>query len=155
MNYPAIPVTIHIEIDADKMANALNRVFTSDEFKLALHNTFAKECEPYVPMDTGKLAQTVNVTPEYVEYDREYAHYMYMGQVYGPNYPLYKDGVIVGWRSPPGKGPKHPTGRLIQYSTETHPLAASKWDEVMMRDRGDEFKQQVKNLIAEYSRRLI
>ena len=56
--------------------------------------------------------------------------------------------MIVGWFSNPGQ-PKTPTGEPITYSTEQHPLATSEWDKAMMRDKGDEFKQQVTDILKQ------
>lgn len=36
-------------------------------------------CSPYVPMDTGYLDQTVDITSEYVHYKAPYAHKMWDG----------------------------------------------------------------------------
>lgn len=36
-------------------------------------------CSPYVPMDTGYLDQTVDITPEYVHYKAPYAHKAHEG----------------------------------------------------------------------------
>ena len=74
-----------------------------------------------------------------------YAHYQFEGIVYGPNIPIIENGVIVGWFSPPNK---QPTGASIQYSTEKHPQATHHWHEAMMRDRRDEFTQDIKDIIV-------
>ena len=149
--------TFSIKVDIspdilDTIKDVFADVLNNEEFKLVLNNTFAKMCDPYVPMDEGVLSQTLNITPEYIEYTQPYAHYQYIGQVYGPNIPITENGVIVGWFSRPGV-PKQPTGRAINYSIDKHPLATSHWDEAMLRDKRDEFNEQVKNLIAEYARR--
>lgn len=36
-------------------------------------------CSPYVPMDTGMLDQTVDITKDYVHYKVPYAHRIYEG----------------------------------------------------------------------------
>lgn len=46
---------------------------------LAIHNLFAKMCDPYVPFLEGPLSQTVEVMPEYIKYIQPYAHYQYHG----------------------------------------------------------------------------
>ena len=46
--------------------------------------------------------------------------------MYGPNYPITKNGVQVGYYSTPNR-PKHPTGKKLKYK---NPKAAAKWDQV-------------------------
>lgn len=116
---------------------------------LAIHNTLARMCDPYVPMNSGTLAQSgaAHVTSEGVTYSTPYARYQYYGMIYGPNIPIKENGQIVGWFSPPGQK-KHPTGRYMSHSTEKHPLASSFWDKAMLRDHGDEFEREVKDILS-------
>ncbi len=79
------------------------------------------DCEPLVPLLNGQLRRSANF-PEGVyggvlEYNTPYAHYQYVGEVYGPNIPIKdSEGNITGWYSPPGQA-KHPTGRkMVNYS---------------------------------------
>lgn len=96
-------------------------------------------CLPYVPHDTGTLetspyAVTVIGSGEVV-YPGPYAHYMYYGEVYGPNIPVFIDdsGEPAYFFSPPGEK-KHPTGKQLQYSTDYNPLAGPFWLERMKAD---------------------
>lgn len=96
-------------------------------------------CMPYVPHDTGTLetspyAVTVIGSGEIV-YPGPYAHYMYYGEVYGPNIPVFIDdsGEPAYFFSPPGEK-KHPTGKQLQYSTDYNPLAGPFWLERMKAD---------------------
>ena len=96
-------------------------------------------CMPYVPHDTGTLetspyAVTVIGSGEVV-YPGPYAHYMYYGEVYGPNIPVFIDdsGEPAYFCSPPGEK-KHPTGKQLQYSTDYNPLAGPFWLERMKAD---------------------
>lgn len=96
-------------------------------------------CMPYVPHDTGTLetspyAVTVIGSGEVV-YPGPYAHYMYYGEVYGPNVPVFIDdsGEPAYFFSPPGEK-KHPTGKQLQYSTDYNPLAGPFWLERMKAD---------------------
>lgn len=82
---------------------------------------------PYVPMETGTLAQQTVITPWQIEHTAPYAHYQYVGEVYGPNYPISENGIVVGFRSPAGK-PKHPMGRTLSLRKDPHPLASREWD---------------------------
>lgn len=79
------------------------------------------DCEPLVPLLNGQLRRSATF-PEGVyggvlEYNTPYAHYQYVGEVYGPNIPRKDDnGNIIGRYSPSGKK-KHPTGRkMAKYS---------------------------------------
>lgn len=139
---------VKIEVKS-KLGNALRKrisEFNNDTTMLAVHNTLAKMCDPYVPMQNGPLSQTSQVSPQGVRYVQPYARYQYYGEVYGPNIPIKEDGDIIGWFSPKGQR-KHPTGRPLTYSTEYHPLATSFWDKAMMRDHGDEFIKEVRDIL--------
>lgn len=93
---------------------------------------------PYTPMNTGYLYESASVATVIgsgkVVQLGPYARYLYYGVVYGPNIPLYKNGELVGFFSPPKK---YPTGRELVYSTAKHPLAGKKWFERMKADKKD------------------
>ena len=136
-----------VDVNVTKIQTFFAGLNDDAEIKLLVHNAFAKELNPYVPMQTGVLSQTPIITDKGVTYTQPYAHYQYTGIVYGPNIPVIENGTVTGWFSPPGKGSKHPTGRQINYSTELHPLATHHWDEARMRDRGSEFTKEVEKII--------
>lgn len=46
---------------------------------IAIHNTLAKRCDPYVPFLEGPLSQTNRVSAEGVRYIQPYARYQYYG----------------------------------------------------------------------------
>ena len=145
-------MNITFEIDEEKLAKILQAkadlVTHDEEAMLEIHNLLAKMCDPYVPMDEGYLSQSVHVFPEYIRYNGPYAHYMYVGMVYGPNIPIKdKAGNIIGWFSPPNQK-KHPTGRQMTYDTEKHLLASREWDKAMMRDKKDSFLKQAEDILA-------
>lgn len=50
-----------------------------NEAKLFLANTAYKLMNDYIPMDTGSLAQTVDITPDYLHFKVPYAERMYEG----------------------------------------------------------------------------
>ena len=102
---------------------------------------------PYVPFQSGVLADSPVRATQYgsgvVVWPGPYAHYMYYGEVYGPNYPVFEDdtGEPTRWWSPPGKT-KVPTGRPLKYSTEGHALAGPFWVDRMKAERmGDLLKE--------------
>lgn len=122
-----------------------------DATMLEIANLFAKMCDPYVPFMEGVLSQSglAQVKPGLVTYGNDlvpYAHYIYEGEIYGPNIPIVENGEIVGWFSPPGKT-KNPTGRQMSYTKDYHPRATRHWDEVMMQEKGDEFNAQVEQIL--------
>lgn len=94
--------------------------------------------KPYTPMRSGRLMQSATlgtvIGSGKIVYNCPYARYQYYGVVYGPNIPLYENGVLVGFRSPKKK---HPTNRQIQYSKAKHPEAQRLWFEVMKKKHGD------------------
>lgn len=88
-------------------------------------------CDPKVPFDTGTLkgsAITASAIGDgLIVYATPYARYLYYGEVYGPNIPIYENGVLAGFRSPPQK---HPTGRALTY--QGAPERGSFWFERAM-----------------------
>lgn len=76
----------------------------------------------YTPMETGNLRNNVTVKPKVIEYNAPYAHYLYKGEVMGPNYynPDY------GFWSPPGKKKSY-TGKQIAFHNK-NPLSSKEWD---------------------------
>lgn len=139
-------LSIDVHINTDRLKRQFEAL-ADDECMYQIHNLFYKMNDPYVPMQEGMLAHTnVEITKDSVRYNTPYAHYMYVGEVYGPNYPIIEDGIVVGWFSPRGKK-KEPTGEKIVYSKEQHPFASKEWDKAMMRDKGDIFLNQVKEIL--------
>ena len=92
----------------------------------------------YMPYRAGVLSSKLTriKSETEIEVAGPYAHYQYIGEVWGPNIPIVQNGVIVGWRSPPIK---YPTGRKIQYNTGPHgnPLAGPFWDKRLMAAEGN------------------
>lgn len=148
-----LQLKVDVDVNVDKIQGQLDKLANDADLGLFTHKLLAKMCDPYVPMDTGVLSQTVEISKDAVNYNQPYARYQYFGEVYGPNIPITEDGEIVGWFSPKGKK-KYPTGRKINYSKEKHPLATSFWDEVMLRDKGEEFLEQVRAYIEKRAREI-
>lgn len=135
-----------------KLSNGISALL-DDATMTEIHNLFAKTIEPWVPFREGVLAQSVEVTAEHVRYPGPYAHYVYTGEIYGPNIPIMQDGVVVGWFSPPGQK-KEPTGRAMTYNTELHPLASKEWDKAAMEVKLDEFQRGVKEILERRARQI-
>ncbi len=106
-------------------------------------------CMPYVPHDTGTLETSpyavTDIGSGEVVYPGPYAHYMYYGEVYGPNIPVFIDdsGEPAYFFSPPGKT-KHPTGRELQYSKDYNSLAGAFWFERMKADHAQDIIEEAK-----------
>lgn len=104
-------------------------------------------CLQYVPWETGSLGKSAYAATVagsgMVVYPGPYAHYMYYGEVYGPNIPVFEDdsGVPTRWFSPPGRK-KTPTGRSLTYATDVNPLAGSFWFERMKADHLEDIKKE-------------
>ena len=104
----------------------------------------------YAPWETGTLAKSpygaTKIGSGQVIYPGPYAHYLYYGEVYGPNIPVFEDdsGEPTRFFSPPGQK-KHPTGRALQYATDVNALAGSFWFERMKADRMQDIIQEAKN----------
>lgn len=103
---------------------------------------------PYVPADTTYLSTSAysatDIGSGKVVYPGPYAHYQYMGVVYGPNIPMIIGGEQT-FRSPAGQK-KAPTGQAIKYSKEVHPLAGSFWLERMKADHKDDILEGAKKV---------
>lgn len=103
----------------------------------------------YCPWETGSLAKSAYAATVLgsgkVVYPGPYARYLYYGEVYGPNIPVFDDntGEPTRFFSPPGQK-KHPTGRKLQYSTDVNPLAGSFWFERMKADHKDDILREAK-----------
>lgn len=147
-------VTIKVKGNAiDKIKDKLDKVTRDKATLIACHNLMYKMMDPYVPFDTGTLAQNVEITDEHIRYKQPYAHYMYGGIVYGPNIPIVQNGVVVGFYSQPGIK-KIPTGEYINYDKAHHPLATSHWDEAMMRTEGYSFTNQILQILERNAKKL-
>lgn len=96
---------------------------------------------PYTPMRNGVLMESVKlgtvIGSGELRYLSPYARYLYYGEIYGPNIPIYEGEQLVGFFSPPGQK-KHPTGREMSYDTTAHPKAGKLWFERMKADHKDE-----------------
>lgn len=114
---------VHIELDTKILDDSARKA------QIALNRRIAGDCEPLVPFSQGALRSSVNF-PEgnaggVIEWNTPYAHYQYMGEVYGPNIPKFdSNGNLTGYWSPPKK---EPTGKPISYH---HPGTTDHWFEI-------------------------
>lgn len=95
---------------------------------------------PYTPMRSGLLMESVKlgtvIGSGELRYLSPYARYLYYGEVYGPNIPIFEGSQVVGFFSPKGQK-KHPTGQEMHYDTSRHPQAGKLWFERMKADHAD------------------
>lgn len=74
--------TIHIQLDKNiigkKILQKLDAI-NNPATMLAINNTLAKRCDPYVPFLEGPLSQSAQVSAEGVRYIQPYARYQYYG----------------------------------------------------------------------------
>ena len=102
-----------------------------------INDAVIRECLPYVPASPGRTLEfsaISDVDNGLVIWDTPYAHYQYMGIVYGPNFLVDVNGDgILEWRSYKDRK-KHPTDRELTYHTSQNPMAGSHWFERMKAD---------------------
>ena len=124
---------------------AWNKVF-SKEYTDRFNNTqkyVDSECirlmVKYTPARNNILYKAATLGTKigsgHIYYNSPYARYLYYGEIYGPNIPIYEQGKLVGFYSPPSKSP---TGREMQYDTARHPQAQKLWFEVMKTNHKDQ-----------------
>ena len=66
------------EVKLENEAKTIRRII-GDGVKVYANTRLHAYCSPYVPMDTGMLDQTVDITKDYVHYKVPYAHRVYEG----------------------------------------------------------------------------
>ena len=108
-------------------------------------------CQPYVPASPDRTLEfsaqiSTEIGSGQVVWNTPYAHYQYMGIVYGPNIPSIQDGVLMGFFSPPGR-PKYPTDRELIYDRAQNPLAGPRWFERMKADRLNDILDEARKAI--------
>lgn len=67
---------MNISVEIFNPKKTFKRIFSDDVRKYA-HTRLHAYCSPYVPMDSGALDQTVDITPDYVHYKSPYAHFQW------------------------------------------------------------------------------
>ena len=104
----------------------------------AIDEAVIRECTPYVPASPDRTLEfsaqlSTEIGSGEVIWNTPYAHYQYMGIVYGPNFQVMIKGSLE-WRSYAGR-PKHPTDRELTYDKSQNPMAGPRWFERMKADR--------------------
>ena len=136
--------SISARLDANLSPDDILRKFGLEEggrVQQTIDQKVIDYCQPYVPASPDRTLEfSAQVSTEIgsgqVIWNTPYAHYQYMGIVYGPSIPILdpETGVLTGWFSPPGR-PKHPTNRELTYDKAQNPMAGPYWFERMKADR--------------------
>lgn len=110
--------TIRVEVDKFRTTKQQKLLKMLDDPKVLkeVNTRIGNAINPFVPMKNGDLRASMRINPKSISWGsgltHNYAHYQYMGKVYGPNFP----GAINGspaWKSSKGEGSKYPTGREL------------------------------------------
>jgi hypothetical protein len=136
--------SISARLDADLSPDDILALFGLEDHgrvQQTIDQSVIDYSRPYVPASPDRTLEfsaqaSTEIGSGTVIWNTPYAHYQYMGVVYGPNIPIIEPetGVLLGWFSPPGR-PKHPTDRELTYDTSQNPMAGPYWFERMKADR--------------------
>lgn len=119
---------IKVEVDVSNISvKKLMGPVQSDKFWKYAAQEWHRLYKDYVPMKTGVLYNSVTIEPKTITHYVPYAHYIYEGRVYGPNYPITENGVVVGYFSQRNRRKKR-MRRMLKFSRELHPKASRQWD---------------------------
>lgn len=114
----AKPATVRIFVSRfrTKKQQQLLALLNNKNIKKQVNTIIKDEINQFVPMRSGALRASAQVTPESISWGRglKYAGYQYRGDVYVPNRPITKGGQIVGWYTPAGTTKHlHPEGKKL------------------------------------------
>lgn len=160
---------INVSVNISDIERKVDSVIENKNVMKDIHKLLYEYCDPYVPQESGNMRSKTLVTPEYVHYNVPYAHYLYRGIKYSPNYFIdlkIGDERVPAFFTPKGTT-KTPSGQLdynpaIAYPNlkeiyngerphphpHTHPNATSYWDKKMMEVNGEEFTNKIKEVIV-------
>ena len=134
-----ITITVDDEIKKQAIKNAVQSDKLWHYAAVQWHRLYKK----YVPAKNHVLNAKVTFAPGEITHNTPYAHYQYMGKVYGPNFPIMQGPKTVGFFSPTNR-PKKPTGKTLKY---TNPLASAKWDEAAKPTELPKLVRELQNFI--------
>ena len=90
-----------------------------------------------------------------LQINNEFARYMdpYVPFLEGPlSQTIEVSPIGVKYTQPYAHYQYHGVG--FNHTKDYHPLASAEWDKAMMRDKGDEFKEQVKQILLEKMKKI-
>ena len=107
-------ISITLDKFRTKKQQALLKMLNDEDVLVNVNTRIKDAINKFVPKKSGALRESAVVTKDSITWGKglKYAHYQYMGEVYGPNYPIMNNGKIVGWYSKRGVA-KSPTGREL------------------------------------------
>lgn len=107
-------VTIDVSKFSTKRQQKLLDLLNDPKVQLMVNQITANAINRFVPMKSGALRASMEVTPTTISWgkDLKYARYQYGGEVYGPNLAGWLSKNEWGWRSRRG-AKKHPMGREL------------------------------------------
>lgn len=120
-------IEIAVELNEKSIEDKIENLL-DESTMLQLHNLLAKMCDPYVPFLEGPLSQSglAHVTSKGVTYGGDSVPYA--------RYQYY--------------------GTEFNHTKDYHPKATALWDQVMLQEKGDEFRQQVTEILARRAKEL-
>lgn len=96
---------------------------------------------PYTPYLNGALEDSATLSTVIgsgeIKQETPYARYQYYGEIFGPNIPVFENGILMGFISRKGVK-KQPTGRPLTYNKSKHPKAGKMWFERMKADNKED-----------------
>ena len=141
----AVGFTINARLELDDLNAILQKrgLAPGGRVQKVVDEAVLRYCAPKVPFDTGYLIrialQASAIGQGLIVYATPYARYLYYGQIYGPNIPVFEGGELAGFFSPPGQA-KHPTGRPLTY--QGAPERGAYWFERMKAEHRDDIIEE-------------
>lgn len=141
----AVGFEINARLELDDLDDILARrgLQPGGRVQKVVDNAVLRYCAPKVPFDTGHLIRSAitgsAIGQGLIVYATPDARYLYYGEVYGPNIPIFEGGELAGFRSPKGQK-KHPTGRPLTYRGA--PERGAYWFERMKAEHKDDIVQE-------------
>lgn len=152
-------LTFQFSLDTTNLINEVNAVVDDPYVRRDVHRLLAEMCDKYVPYDTGALSgRGTYYGADGVHYGvgLPYAHYVYEGIVYGPNFQYVDKKGAIKWASPKGKpkSPNPPDMQPMNYTKSGHPDATGHWDKEMLAREGDVFREKVEQIMQRRLKKL-
>ncbi len=124
---------INIDVDAILRSRGMGSDAKTQRF---IANEVANLSDDYVPFQSGTLKNTRIIANDgsSITYRGPYAHYHWVGEIYGPNIPLGDEGFF-------SRAPKKPTGRQMAY--DGGPMRGPRWTERMMANRRADLMKRI------------
>lgn len=138
MRYDKVMGCMSIHIDTKRIDENVRRAQNLLDAKVL------DDMKEYIPFQQGALrGATQIIEPGLISTNTPYAHYQYVGELYGPNIPIFDSaGNLTGFWSPPHKTG---TGRPLHYHT---PGTGDHWFERAKQTHGQEWVDLVKREVG-------